>query len=499
MPLTIEDMATFCKKKGLVYPSSEIYGGFAGFWDFGPLGVELFNNLKREWWSFFVRQREDIVGLDASIIAHPKIWEASGHLENFGDLVIICSKCKTRFRADHLLEEALDISAAGMKASQINKLVKEHNLSCPKCKGAFEALKDFNLLFKTHVGAEDGKSSEAYLRGEAAQGMFANFKQVLDTSRVKLPFGIAQIGKCFRNEIAPRDFLFRSREFTIGEFEFFSNPAETTCPLLDAEHRSVSLGLLSAETQEKGKKDRKETTIDKMLKEKRLGEWQAYWLAEQLRFFLRLGLPMDKLLIREHCKDELSHYSSATFDIEYAFPFGTKEIAGNANRGQYDLLQHAQHSQKKLEVHDEATKKNIVPMVIEPTFGMERLFLALLFQSYNDDKQRGNVVLGLLPRLAPSFCGVFPLVKNKPELVKKARAVYDDLKQHYACFYDESGSIGRRYARADEVGIPYCMTVDFESLDDEAVTIRDRDTTKQERITIAKLKQKLATLYCRGP
>jgi glycyl-tRNA synthetase len=490
-PITIEEMTVFCKKKGLVYPSSEIYGGMSGFWDYGPLGAELFNNIKNHWWKHFVHDKENMVGMDASIISHPRVWKESGHVDNFGDMVLACSKCSNRLRADHFIEDTLKINVEGMKAAEINKLIAENKLKCPKCKGNFQELKNFNLLFKTTVGADEEKGNIAYLRGETAQGMFTDFKLIADTSRLKLPFGIAQVGKCFRNEIAPRDFMFRSREFTIGEFEFFIHPDSDECDVMTEEHLNLKVMLLDAETQQHGKKDLKETTIGKMLKEKRLGKWHAYWLAEQMMWFYSIGLKKEDLKIREHTKSELSHYSSATFDMDYAYPFGSKEIAGNANRGQYDLNQHMKESKEKLELFDEATKSKVVPRVIEPTFGMDRLFLAVLCDAYNDDKERGNIVLKLNPKLAPIKVGVFPLV-NK--LNENARAVFDTLKKEFPCQFDTSGSVGRRYARADEIGIPYCITFDFDSLEDEAVTIRNRDDTKQIRVKVSELKETIRKL-----
>lgn len=486
MTLTIEDVATFCKKKGFVYPSSDIYGGIAGFWDLGPLGVELFNNIKANWWKYFVQNRNDMIGIDASIISHPRVWKASGHLESFGDLVITCSKCKTRLRADHFIEDVLHINVEGMDSYKINKMIKDNNLSCPKCKSNFDELKDFNLLFKTNVGAEEEKGSVAYLRGETAQGMFVDFKLIADTTRQKLPFGIAQVGKCFRNEISPRDFLFRSREFNIAEFEFFIHPDQEKCSLLSKRYLNVKLNLLDAETQEKKKNTLKESTIGNMLKGKKLGEWHAYWLAEQLLWFKGLGLTMQNFKIREHTKTELSHYSSATFDIDYLYPFGSKEVAGNANRGQYDLNQHIKESKEKLELFDENTKQKVIPKVIEPTFGMERVFLAVITDAYNDDKKRGNIVLKLHPNLAPFKAAVFPLV-NK--LDKDAMEVYNLLKEDFNVFYDKSGSVGRRYARQDEIGTPFCITFDFDSLKKQDVTIRNRDDTKQIRVKIKDLKE----------
>ncbi len=492
MSITIEDIATFCKSKGFVYQSSEIYGGFSGFWDFGPLGSELFNNLKAHWWKHFVHTKENMMGIDASIISHPRVWKASGHLDNFGDLVLTCSKCNNRLRADHFIEDTLKLNVEGMKATEINELIEKNKLSCPKCKGAFKELKNFNLLFKTNVGAEEGKGQEAYLRGETAQGMFTDFKLIADTARAKIPFGIAQVGKCFRNEIAPRDFMFRSREFTIAEFEFFIHPKEMKCELLQEKHLDVHLLLLDSETQTSGKKDMKETTIKKIVDSEKLDEWHAYWLAEQLIWFKSIGLKKEHLKVREHTKAELSHYSSATFDIDYTFPFGSKEIAGNANRGQYDLTQHMNESKEKLELFDEETKEKVIPRVIEPTFGMDRIFLATITDAYHDDKERGNVVLKIEKKLAPIKVGIFPLV-NK--IKNEGREVFDLLKEEFVCQFDTSGSIGRRYARADEIGVPYCITFDFESLEDKSVTIRNRDTTEQRRVKISELKSTFRQLF----
>jgi len=462
MALSIEDIAVFCKKKGFVYPGSEIYGGLAGFWDFGPLGVELFNNIKADWWRYFVQSRENMVGIDASIISHPRIWKASGHIESFSDISIQCKSCK--------------------KINKIDK-VDIGKVKCEFCGGELDTntAKELKLLFPLSVGSN---GITAYLRGETAQGMFTDFKIIADTARKKVPFGICQIGKCFRNEIAPRDFLFRSREFTIGEFEFFIHPDEKKCNILDKKHLDTEIMFLDSETQEKGKTDLKKTKIGKMVKDKRLGEWHAYWLAEQALWFKSLGLDMNKIKIREHVKSELSHYSSATFDIDYNYPFGSKEVAGNANRGQYDLNQHIKESKERLELFDEETKKKIIPRVIEPTFGMERVFLAVLVDAYNYDKERGNIVLKLNPKLAPVKVGVFSLV-NK--LNNQTRKVYNLLKENFVCQFDTAGSVGRRYARADEIGIPFCITFDFDSLKDKAATIRDRDTTKQIRVKISDL------------
>lgn len=493
--ISIEELAAFCKRKGFVFPSSEIYGGISGFWDFGPMGVEMLDNLKKEWWNFFVRKRRDMMGMEASIISHPKTWEASGHLANFGDLILECSndKCGNKLRADHFIEDFLKIKTEGMNAAEINDLIKKKNLKCPKCKHAFKELRQFNLLFKTSIGAKEDSSSIAYLRGETAQGMFMNFKNIVNSSRVKLPFGIAQIGKAFRNEIAPRDFLFRSREFHIGEFEFFIFPEEEKCELLEKKHLELKFNFLDSETQEKGKSESRETSIKEILSKKKLVEWHAYWLAEQMFFFKRIGLNFKKIKIREHVKTELSHYSSATFDIDYEFPFGSKEIAGNANRGQYDLMQHMKYGKEKLEIFDDKEKKNVIPKVIEPTFGMERIFLALICDSYFYDKKRENIILKLNPNLSPVKASIFPIVK-KDEFEKIAKDVFNDLSSEWKINYDESGSIGRRYARNDEVGTPYCITIDDESIKNEDVTIRNRDTTKQIRVKISHLKNTIRKL-----
>ncbi|MEK6819824.1 MAG: glycine--tRNA ligase, partial [Nanoarchaeota archaeon] len=466
--ISIEELAAFCKRKGFVFRSSDIYGGFAGFWDYGPLGVELFKNIKENWWNFFVHQKTNMVGIDASIISHPRTWKASGHIDNFSDVFVVCKKCK--------------------KASKIDKN-ELGKAKCDFCGGDFDekTAKEFKLMFKTIVGED----SESYLRPETAQGMFMNFKIISESSRMKLPFGIAQIGKCFRNEIAPRDFIFRSREFHIGEFEFFINPEETKCPLLEKKHLHIKLNILDAKTQENEKKDLREITIEEMLKEKKLDEWHAYWLAEQIIWFNSLGL--QKIKIREHMKDELSHYSSATFDIDYEYPFGSKEVAGNANRGVYDLNQHIKESGQKLEIFDEESKKSIVPRVIEPTFGMERIFLAVLVNSYFYDEKRQNVILKINPKLSPVKASIFPIVK-KPEFEKIAHDVFSDLSKEWKVSYDESGSIGRRYSRNDEIGTPFCITVDDYSLKNKDVTIRDRDTTRQIRVKISSLKDILRKL-----
>lgn len=462
--LTIEELASFCKRKALVYPSSEIYGGLAGFWDFGPIGVELLGNIKKSWWKYFVNDKENIVGLDASLISHPKTWVASGHVSSFADVGVVCKKCK--------------------KATKIDK--SEVGKAKCDCGGEFEVQGEFNLLFKTTIGALN--PVEAYLRGETAQGMFLNFKNIA-SGRVKLPFGIAQIGKCFRNEIAPRDFLFRSREFTIAEFEFFIHPEEKKCDLLKDHHLELKIRLLDAETQDKGKEELTRTTIGKMIKENKLEEWHGYWLSEQLMWYKEIGLNMDLIKIREHMKDELSHYSSATFDIDFEFPFGSKELGGNANRGQYDLTQHSKESGESMEIFDEASKKKVLPRVIEPTFGIERAFLAVLSQAYEFDSKRNNIVLMINKKIAPYKAAIFPIVKVDEKVVKISREIYEELKKDFVVAYDDGGSLGRRYSRQDEIGTPYCITIDGDSVKGKDCTIRDRDSTKQIRVKISEVKE----------
>lgn len=488
--ISIDDMATFCKRKGFVYPSADIYGGLSGFFDFGPIGVELKNNVKQEWWRFHVKQREDIVGIDGSIITNPRVWVASGHAANFEDLMLTCSKCKEKIRADTFLEDALKIQADGLKAPEINALVKENKLKCPKCKADFEDVEEFNLMFTTSIGPKADSASRAYLRPETAQLIFADFKLVADNARLKLPFGIAQVGKSFRNEISPRDFLFRCREFEQMEIEYFIDPRQiNNCPYLD-EVKQQEILVYSADMQEKKEPAKMMKILDALNQGIIKTPWHAYWLATEHKWFVSLGAAREKFRIRQHLNKEKSHYALDTWDLEYEFPFGWKELQGMANRTDFDLQQHIKHSGKDLSLFDEESKQKIVPHVVaEPSQGVERAFLVFLFDAYNYDESRGNIVLQLHPRLAPIKVGVFPLV-NK--LKVDAYKLYNQLRMHFDCTYDSSGSIGRRYARADEIGIPFCITFDFDSLKDNAVTVRDRNTTKQERVIISQLQQYLA-------
>ncbi|MDP7323833.1 MAG: glycine--tRNA ligase [Candidatus Woesearchaeota archaeon] len=464
--ISIEDMATFCKKKGFVFQNSEIYGGMAGFFDYGPLGVELKNNIKSQFWNVFVQQREDVVGIDGTTITHPKVWEASGHVDSFLDYIYKCPKCRIMVKGDD-----------------------DKGMTCPKCEAKLKSSGKLNLMFTTNVGPVEGNIS--YLRPETAQVIFTNYKLVQETSRKKLPFGIAQTGKAFRNEISPRDFLFRSREFEQFEIEYFINPKDVNnCPFIK-EVESMKLNLIT-EKEQKANKPHSEITIDQMVTKRIASPWHAYWLAKYYKFFLDLGIKKENLRLREHHKDELAHYASACFDIEYNFPFGWKEIHGNADRQQFDLTQHMKFSNTSMEYFDEEAKEKVIPYVAsEPSQGIDRAFLTFIFEAYNDDKKRGNVVLKLHPKLAPIKVGIFPLV-NKLE--KEAKKLFTDLSEEFNSMFDKSGSVGRRYARADEIGIPFCITFDFDSLKDKKVTIRDRDTTKQVRTPIKDLKETLREL-----
>lgn len=487
--LTIDELATFCKRKGFVYPSSELYGGLAGFFDYGPLGVELKNRIRQEWWRTFVQQRPDVIGLDGALISHRKVWEASGHATSFNDVFAECTKCKARVRADHLIEERLKLKAEGLSAADLQKLIAENDVKCASCKGSFGEARAFNLMFRTFVGPRESEEHAAYLRPETAQLIFADFRLLTETSRVKLPFGVAQAGKAFRNEISPRDFLFRSREFEQLEIEFFTHPKKAdACPLLD-DVAGLELSFLSAAEQGKKKGSAKKMPVNDLVKQKLLSQWHAYWLAQQYRWYLDLGIRAERLRVREHLKGELAHYATACFDIEYEFPFGWKELAGNAARGTFDLTQHQKASGKALELFDEASKEKVLPAVAsEPSHGVDRAFLAFVADAYTDDKERGNIVLKLHPKLAPVQLVVCPLVSNKEPVVKKAQEIFGELRQCYVSQYDASGSIGRRYARADEIGVPLCLTVDFDTLEDDTVTLRDRDTTKQVRVRVKELR-----------
>jgi len=462
--ISVEDLAVFCKRKGFVYPSAEIYGGMAGVWDFGPVGVELKNNIKREWWNFHVKRREDLVGIDGAIITPRKLWEASGHLSSFYDVAVKCKKCKNATKID---------------SNEVGKV------KCDKCGGQFEVLGKFNQLFPVSVGALN--PTEAYLRGETAQLIFANFKLVQENSRMSLPFGIAQIGKAFRNEISPREFIFRDRELEQMEIEYFIAPNQKC----DYDIKDHEILIYSSDMQKNGK-DPVKMKISKALKDKVIKrDWHAYWISQELEWFKLLGVNLNNFRIRQHLPEEKSHYSSDTWDLEYNFPMGWRELQGFADRSNYDLTQHQKFSGKNLEIMDPKFGKILPEVVCEPSLGVERTFMIILLEAYNYDKSRDNIVLKLHPRLAPVKVAVFPIVKKDEDVVKLSRDVFNELKEKFEAVYDDSGSIGRRYARNDEIGTPYCITIDGDSIKGKDVTIRDRDSTKQERIKIKDLSEYL--------
>jgi glycyl-tRNA synthetase len=487
----MEKLTALAKRRGFIYQSSEIYGGINGFWDYGPLGVELKRNVKNAWWHDMVTTRDDMVGLDCSIIMNPRVWEASGHLGGFADPMVDCKQCKGRFRADKVwavkVQSKVGVQSLGFEADDeahareaaapaIAKIAKKQgaadiievlraditlakpdaaaDFACPSCgQVALMPARKFNLMFKTYVGAIESEDSVAYLRPETAQGIFANFKNVVDTSRVKLPFGIAQIGKSFRNEINPRNYTFRSREFEQMEIEFFCKPGESA-------------------------------------------KWYEYWRDLRHKWYTNLGLKSSKLHLREHDKEELAHYAAGCADVEYEFPFGTSELEGIANRGSYDLTRHQEFSGKDLSYFDDEAKERFIPHVVEPSAGVDRTCLALLCEAYDEDEIEGEkrTLMRFHPRIAPLKAAVFPLVR-KEGMPEVAEAIYRDLKSSFPVYYDEKGAIGRRYRRQDEAGTPFCITVDGVTLQDQTVTVRDRDTLTQVRIDksrcLAYLKEKM--------
>ncbi len=442
----MEKIVSFCKRKGFVFPSSEIYGGFANSYSYGPYGTELKNNIKKLWWKKVVQEREDIVGIDGPILLNSKLWEASGHTSGFNDAMVDCKKCKKRFRADHVVEEATGKDLEG-ELEEMTKVLKEEKVKCPECGASdWTNVRNLNLMFKTEM---NGYYGDVYLRPETAGAIFIEFKNIIDSMRVKVPFGIGQIGKAFRNEIVARNFIFRLREFEQMEIEYFIDPNQKWEEIFEG------------------------------------------WLVFQEDFAIALGAKKEDLKRYEHAREKLSHYSRKTVDIEYKFPFGFSELFGLAHRGDFDLSQHAKFSGKKLEYFDVENNRRFIPHVIEPTFGLDRCILVTLLSAYNEEKvEEGTerVVMKFPKYLAPIKLAIFPLLKNKPELVKKAREIYDNLKGVHMCEFDDNGNIGKRYRRQDEIGTPYCVTVDFETLEDDTVTIRERDTMEQKRIKIEELK-----------
>ena len=425
----LDQVVNLCKRRGFVYPSGEIYGGFRSSYDYGPLGSLMLRNVKEAWVRTMVQQRDDVVLIDAAILGAPQVFEASGHLSNFSDPLVDCTVCKRRFRQDQIEDR-----------------------DCPQSKKGceFTDARAFNLMFKTHAGPVEGEGATVYLRPETAQGMFVNFANVLQTSRKKPPFGIAQVGKSFRNEITPGNFIFRTREFEQMELEFFVPPSESA-------------------------------------------QWYDYWCKSRLQWYIDYGIPAEMLRIREHAKDELSHYSAGTSDIEFLFPWGWGELEGIAQRTDYDLKQHAEHSRQKLEYFDQATNERYVPYVVEPAAGANRTMAAFLLAAYDEDvvNDEPRTVLRLHPRLAPFQIAVLPLSK-KETLMPLAKQIHSMLGARYMCDFDETQAIGRRYRRQDEIGTPFCVTVDFDSLDDNSVTIRERDSTAQNRVKIDSLMSELS-------
>ena len=448
---SMDTLVALCKNRGFIYPGSEIYGGLANTWDYGPLGVELKNNIKSVWRKKFIQEQKNVVGLDAAILMNPETWIASGHVGGFSDPLIDCKECKTRHRADKLIEEwaheqGKDMIADGMSNEELINFINENKIPCPDCgKCNFTDIRQFNLMFKTSQGVTEDKSSEIYLRPETAQGIFVDFKSVLRSSRKKIPMGIAQIGKAFRNEITPGNYIFRTREFEQMEMEFFCKPGTDL-------------------------------------------EWFKYWKDYSENWLLSLGMKKENIRLRDHSKEELVFYSKATTDIEFNFPFGWGELWGIADRTDYDLSRHMEHSKQDLSYQDPETNEKYVPYVIEPSLGADRVVLAFLCNAYDEEEiAEGDVrtVLHLHPALAPYKVAVLPLSKK---LSEKANEVYEELSKEFMCDYDEAGSIGKRYRREDEIGTPFCVTIDFDTLDDESVTIRDRDTMEQVRVKIEDLK-----------
>ncbi|MBU0760538.1 MAG: glycine--tRNA ligase [Nanoarchaeota archaeon] len=465
--LSIDELAAFCKRRGFTYQSAEIYGSFSGFWDFGHLGVELKNNIKKEWWKFHVHNREDIAGIDGSIITNPKVWEASGHISHFVDIAVVNKKTGKKEKID------------------------SHELEKYKKDSEYEIHGEFNPLFTTQVGPIKNESVLAYLRPETAQLIFTNFKFVQDNARLKLPFGIAQIGKAFRNEISPREFLFRSREFEQMEIEYFTAPKQK-CPYID-EIKGVEIEILTEEMQTENKKGKLMKIYGAWKKGLIKNDWHAYFMALELSWFLLLGANPKKFRARQHASKERSHYATDTWDIEYKFPMGWRELQGFANRSDFDLKQHEKFSKKSLAIQDEKFGKVLPNVVCEPSLGVERTFLVFLLDAYEDDKKRGNIILHLSPKLAPYKAAVFPLI-SKGQILEVSKEVYHDLLEEFNILFDKSGSIGRRYARNDEIGTPFCITIDNQTLEDKTVTIRDRDTTEQVRTKTAELKDTLRKL-----
>ena len=447
MPDLMQKIVSLCKRRGFVYPNSEIYGGLAGFYDFGPLGIELKNNIQKAWWKEIVCSRDNVVGIDGTIITHPKVWEASGHIEGFTDPMVDCKKCKKRFRADHLVEK-LEVKDTGVATEDLIKKLTQvlKGIKCPECKGELTEPRRFNLLVEAGLGVVEGEKKKVYLRGEACQTIYLNYQNVLNSTRLKIPFGIAQIGKAFRNEITPKNFLYRQREFEQWDLQWFCHPKE-------------------------------------------MEKWYEFWKQERMKWYKSLINSKEKIRFRKHESDELAHYAKIAFDIEYETPFGWKEWEGIHWRGDWDLSRHGKFSGNDFTYTDPDTNEKFLPNIVETSGGVDRTFLFLLLDAYHEEKDR--VVLKLKPELAPYKAAVFPLLANKPKLVKKAKQVYDMLKIKFSVAWDDRGNIGKRYYSQDEIGTPISFTIDFQTLEDDTITVRWRDTGEQTkvRIKIANLKQ----------
>jgi glycyl-tRNA synthetase len=496
----LEEIMAFANKIGIAFITGDIYGGLAGFWDYGPIGVEIKNRIKDAWWTDFVRNRDDIVGYEGAIITHPKVWEASGHLTSFNDPLIFCQgKCKKKHRLDHLVEDHLKIRTENLSIDELGEIVKEKDIKCPDCKGNLGEPITFNLMFQTTVGPVQDTSSLAYLRPENAQLIFSGFKNVIDSTRVKMPFGIAHSGVVFRNEISPRNFLFRVREYELMEFEYFTNPEKTNeCPYFD-EISHFKINILSQVEQSENFEVEYYTISAGEAWNKRIfkNKWQAYWLTYFVYWFIdSLGISRERLRLRQHMETELSHYALDTWDLEYKYPFGWKELMGCANRTQFDLSQHQKYSKSKMQFLEQTENGVIryIPYVVaEPSVGLGRILLTVIAEGYTEEvvKGRKRIVLKIHPRIAPYDVAVFPLQKDKT-LFLKAREIFENLrKEGFTAIYDDSGSIGKRYRRHDEIGTPFCITIDYETLEDNQVTIRNRDTMDQTRIPISDLSEEL--------
>ncbi len=492
MAITTKDLAVFFKKKGFIYPSSEIYGGVAGLYDYGHLGTKLKHNFENLWRNYFLGLDDNYFELETSNIMHEKVFKASGHLDNFIDPLAKCSKCDFVERADHLIEKTLAKRAEGLSPEELTQLITKHKLKCPQCGASFKPVTILNMMFPLNMGATT--VNRAFLRPETAQSPYVNFKHQFELLRKVLPLGLALVGRAYRNEISPRNLTLRQREFTQAELQIFFNPAEIS------KHKHFNL-VKDCKLRTLLVKDREKNTIVERtaqeLVDQGLPQFYVFHLVKIQQFYFEvLKIPQEKFRFYELNEKEKAFYNKYHFDLEIELSeLGFTEMGGLHYRTDHDLKGHQEISKEKMEIFDEASGSRFIPHVLELSFGVDRNVYALLDLNYEDSQERGNIILHFHPQLSPYFCAVFPLVKNKPELLAKAEEVYDLLRKTCSCYFDASGSVGRRYARADEIGVNYCITVDFESLEDDAVTIRNRDTTKQKRVRIVELKNKLLELY----